>query len=221
MIDTVIFDMDGVLIDSEPIHKSINQRFFEEIGAPVSDKHYHDQFVGLPLEKMLIQLKDEFGLKPAVSELLEKCNRNCYSEFNRAPLKAIDGVEDLIREFRQKGCHLAVGSSSSPDLISLLIRKLGLSSYFEHLVSGYEVEKGKPHPDLFLHIASLFNTQPENCLVIEDSALGLEAAFKAGMKSVAYRNISSGNQNLMRAALVLDSYDPEERTRVLKAFTFR
>ena len=220
MIDTVIFDMDGVLIDSEPIHKSINQHFFEEIGAPVSDDHYHDNFVGMPLEKMLILLKEEFSLEPPVSELLERCNRNLHHEFEKASLKPIDGVEALIKEFSRRGYHLAVGSSSSPELISLLTAKLGLTDYFEHLVSGYEVERGKPHPDLFLHIAGLFNSKPENCLVIEDSALGLDAAFQAGMKSVAYRNISSGNQNLKRAALVLESYSSEERDRVLETFSF-
>lgn len=217
MIRTVIFDMDGVLIDSEPIHKSINQDFFREIGVPVSDTEYEEKFIGSPLEQMFVYLKQNNDISTSTAELTDECGKRIYKGFEEADITAAQGVGQLLNEIKNLGLNLAVGSSSSPELISLVIKKIGLNDYFHHLVSGYEVKKGKPNPDLFLHIAGLFGTDPSECLVIEDSTLGVEASHRAGMKTIGVRNISDVIQNLEKADLIVDDFSPEEMNKVLNS----
>ena len=209
--------MDGVLLDSEHIHKSINQHYFSEIGIPVSDREYEENFVGLPLRDMFVFLQKDHKLPESVDRHLEECGNRILEGFENAALTAAEGVEELLKELKARGMNLAVGSSSSPELIALIIRKIGLAGYFDTLVSGYEVARGKPNPDLFLHIGKFFSTPPENCLVIEDSTQGVEASFRAGMNTVGVKNISSGEQNLEKAGLVIDDFSKEERQSVLDA----
>ncbi|MDC7239697.1 MAG: HAD family phosphatase [Spirochaetales bacterium] len=219
LIETVIFDMDGVLLDSEHIHKSINQKFFSEIGTPVTDSEYEDNFVGLPLRDMFVFLGRENKLPDTVDGLTKKCGNRILKGFEEAELTAAAGVEELLKELKGRGMNLAVGSSSSPALIALIIEKIGLSRYFDYLVSGYDVERGKPHPDLFLHIAELFGTDPKSCLVIEDSTQGVEASSRAGMNTVGVRNISSGDQNLDKADRIIDDFSNKGRESVLQFLT--
>ncbi len=217
MISTVIFDMDGVLIDSEPIHQRVNQSFFSRIGTEVGSEFYNSNFVGLPVEQMMVYLKEKHNLKAGVPELMAECGALLYKEFEQSELVPVSGVKELLGLFREEQFNLAVGSSSSPELIRLIIGKLGLDHFFHHLVSGYEVKKGKPEPDLFLKIAGIFNESPENCAVIEDSALGLKAASLAGMPSIGVRNPSSGDQDLSLAELIVPGFGKEERGEILKA----
>ncbi len=216
MIRTVIFDMDGVLIDSEPIHQRVNQAYFKDLGTRVTQEFYQKNFIGLPVEQMLIYLKKEYTLKESVPQMLKECSDLLFRDFEQSDLTPTAGAADLLGELKSRGCNLAVGSSSSPELIALIIRKLGLSDYFDHLVSGYQVERGKPHPDLFLKIADIFGTSPGECAVIEDSALGLEAAHAAGMKAVGVDNPES-MQDMSRASITVGGFTPPEREEILSA----
>ncbi len=215
MIDTVIFDMDGVLIDSEPIHWKVNQDYFASIGAPIGDDDYSDRFVGLPLDKMLEHLKETHGLTRSVEEMFNENMENHVVAFSKADLVAVPGIPELIRTLKEKGVNLAVGSSSSSDLISIILKKIGLWEYFSFTVSGFEVGNGKPAPDIFLEVASRFSVSPENCLVIEDSALGVQAARSAHMKVVGVRNSTSGNQDLSKADLLVQNFSEDHRNEIL------
>ena len=208
--------MDGVIIDSEPIHQRVNQAFFSSLGTPVSQEFYQNNFIGLPVEQMLIYLKKEYSLKQTVREMLKQCSDLLFQDFKQSKLVPAGGVEDLLEDLKKRKYNLAVGSSSSPELIAMIIRKLGLRDYFDHLVSGYQVERGKPHPDLFLKISGIFQTSPAECAVIEDSALGLEAAFAAGMKAVGVDNPES-RQDMSRAAITVRGFTMPERERILSA----
>ncbi len=215
MITTVIFDMDGVLVDSEPIHRAVNQDFFREIGFPVSDRAYEARFVGLPLRDMFVCLGKDGPLPDSVEALTRACSERILKGFEVADMRAAPGVELLLEELRGRGCHLAVGSSSTPELIALMLEKIGLKSRFHHLVSGYEVSRGKPHPDLFLHIAERFGSAPGECLVLEDSTLGVEASRRAGMKTIGIRNVSSATQDLRGADAVAEDFTEEGRRLIL------
>jgi len=215
MIDTVIFDMDGVLIDSEPIHQRVNLGYFNKLGVSVSQDFYDQNFIGLPLEQMLIYLKGQYQLAQSTAEMMAECTALLIEDFTRSELTPADGVEELLRTLAERKLNLAVGSSSPPDLIALIIRKLGLNQYFHQLVSGYQVERGKPHPDLFLKIAETLGTAPKNCAVIEDSALGLEAAHKAGMRAVGVKNVSS-RQDMSKATITVAGFNLAERQNILK-----
>ncbi len=214
MIDTVIFDMDGVLIDSEPIHWKVNQDYFASIGAPMDDEAYSDRFVGLPLDKMLEHLRETRGITRPLEEMFAESMANHIKAFSEADLVAVDGIRELIISMKEKGLNLAVGSSSAAELIEIILKKIGLSEYFSHTVSAFEVENGKPSPDIFLEAAARFNASPENCLVIEDSALGIQAARSAGMKVVGVRNHTSGNQDLSRADILVTGFSEEHRKEI-------
>jgi HAD superfamily hydrolase (TIGR01509 family) len=216
MINTVIFDMDGVLLDSEPIHQRVNLGYFKKLGASVSQDYYDRNFIGLPLEQMLIHLKKEYSLTKSVADMMEVCSSLLFENFTQSELAPAEGAEVLLKSLKKRGYKLAVGSSSSPELIALIIRKLGLKEYFHHLVSGYQVERGKPHPDLFLNIAGMLRVFPENCAVIEDSALGLEAAHNAGMKAVGVLNPAS-LQDMSRARITVTCFKLSERKKILRA----
>jgi len=211
MITTVIFDMDGVLIDSEPVHRDLNLRFFRSIGAPVSEEEYIAEFVGMPLEQMLHILKDRFCLTADAGELLRQSSEALIQEFGRRKLEPIGSVRNLLTGLQERKMNLAVASSSSSELIDLILDRTGLDPFFPLKLSGYQVPKGKPHPDIYLKTASELKVPPECCLVIEDSCLGIAAAASAGMTPVAYANPASGKQDLSRARFVLDSYRREGR----------
>ncbi|MBN2858936.1 MAG: HAD family phosphatase [Sphaerochaetaceae bacterium] len=214
MIDTVIFDMDGVLIDSEPIHWQVNQDYFASIGAPILDDEYSDRFVGLPLDKMLEHIKETRGIDRSIEEMFTESMANHLEAFSNADLVAVPGIPELIRALKKKGFNLAVGSSSASQLIDIILSKIGLKEYFDITVSGFEVDHGKPAPDIFLEVASRFKVNPEHCLVIEDSALGIKAAKSANMKVVGVRNNTSGNQNLSQADLLVHGFSEESRDRI-------
>lgn len=215
MIDTVIFDMDGVLLDSEPIHQRVNLGYFKTLGVSVSQDFYDQNFIGLPLEQMLIYLKKQHNLVQSTADMMAECISLLVEDFTRSELTPADGVVELLGSLAEKKLNLAVGSSSPPDLIALIIEKLGLARYFHQLVSGYQVERGKPNPDLFLKIAETLGVLPENCAVVEDSALGLEAAHRAGMKAVGVKNPLS-RQDMCKATITVNGFNPDERKKILK-----
>ena len=219
MIDTVIFDMDGVLIDSEPVHQKVNLAFFSSLGITISKEFYYKNFVGLPVEQMMVYIKKEYKVDESLPSLLNRCAIQLYKAFEETELKPVEGVEELLIACLERKFKLAVGSSSSPELIKLIINKLGLTSYFQLLVSGAEVEKGKPNPDVFLKIAEKLSVKPEGCVVIEDSALGLSAACQAGMLSIGVRNASSGEQDLGLGKIVVSDFNKESRNTILTALS--
>jgi HAD superfamily hydrolase (TIGR01509 family) len=215
MIDTIIFDMDGVLINSEPLHKSINQEYFRQLGVPVSNEEYSQNFVGLPLEQICVRLREKHTLNSSVEGMLKEIRQRIYKGFEQATLEPIHGINMLLSILTEMKLNLAVGSSSSPELISLILSRLGLKDFFLHFISGDEVERGKPFPDLFLHISRLLKTKPEYCLVIEDSSVGVRAALRAGMKVIGVKNPSSGAQKLKQADFVIPDFQSQERKRII------
>jgi len=206
MLKAVIFDMDGVLIDSEPFHLITNKRIFNELGLNVSEEEYQT-FIGTTFEYMWSTLKEKYGLPQKVSELVNMQASGIVEYLKNEKVKAIKGVIDLLSEIEKENIKIGIASSSPKEVIELVINRLGISDYFRAIVSGEELEKGKPAPDIFLEVARLLDTKPLNCVVIEDSEKGVKAAKTAGMKCVGFRNHNTGNQDLNRADLIVDEYN--------------
>jgi HAD superfamily hydrolase (TIGR01509 family) len=205
-LQAVIFDMDGVMVDSEPIYFESNGKVFERLGFSVSHDDYA-QFVGLDAGRMWARLKSQHDLPHAVADLVGMEADGMVAGLQAADLQPIPGLLDLIAVLRAQGCRMALASSSTQRVIDTVLEKLALGGVFDPVVSGEEVEHGKPAPDIFLRTAGLLEIPPENCLVIEDSANGVRAAKAAGMVCIGFRNPNSGAQDLSPADAIVESLD--------------
>ncbi|MCF7919052.1 MAG: HAD family phosphatase [Candidatus Cloacimonetes bacterium] len=205
MVEAVIFDMDGVMIDSEREHYQVEQKFFQELGIDTEALEYN-KFVGLSSKLMWTELQETFALPFTVAELMAKAAAKLQAHFEQLELNPMPGLIELLDYINERSMLIAVASSSPMGLIGLVVDRLGIRNYFDVLVSGDEVAQGKPFPDVYLHTAALLGASPEHCVVIEDSANGSRAAKKANMTCIGFRNPSSGEQDLSGCDLVVESF---------------
>lgn len=198
MLKAVIFDMDGVIVDSEPLNLMVDKRLLQEYGIAVSDDDLLP-FVGISNPDMWSQLKIRFGLPDTLSNILHMHDRIKLELYKNVTIVPIAGIVPLLQQLKERGVATAIASSSPRLFIELIMERLSLQSFFQTYVSGEEVANGKPSPDIFLKAAGLLWAPPEACVVIEDSAHGVQAAAAAGMKCIGYANPHSGEQNLSDA----------------------
>ncbi|MBE7900703.1 HAD family phosphatase [Paenibacillus polymyxa] len=206
-VKAVIFDMDGVLVDSEPIYFEIERSSFAHFGAPMTEEEHHT-YVGVTLESMWRQVLDRHQLTHTLEEALAYHRKNVMQTITaHEGLVAINGLERWLDWLQEKGIPVAVASSSPRSLIDLIMEKTGLGRYFDIRITGEEVSQGKPAPDIFLYAAELLGTAPAHCIVIEDSRNGVHAAKSAGMRCIGLHNPGSGQQDLSKADHNIFSYD--------------
>jgi HAD superfamily hydrolase (TIGR01509 family) len=197
----VLFDCDGVLVDSEPLAIRVLVEGLAAVGHAIDEASASERFLGRSLAAVQASLREELGFAlPA--ERLEAMRRNLFDLFRRE-LKPMPGVFEALDSLRIPYC---VASSSLPERIRLALKVTGLLPRFEpHLYSAAMVAQGKPAPDLFLHAAAGMRVAPEACLVIEDSAPGIEAARKAGMHVFGFLGGSHARRPGYRAWLAAAS----------------
>jgi len=206
MIHTVIFDMDGVIIDSEPVYFEIDKQMFEELNIAVSFEE-HCSYVGTSSQNMWDAIINKHGVINQREELMKK-EYGLYMEYlaNANDLQPIDGVIELINDLHKSNFNLILASSSQRETIDIILDRFNISSFFVARISGSELAHSKPHPEIFLRAAELIRSEPGQCIVIEDSRNGVTAAKAAGMKCIGFLNPSSGDQNLTDADLVIGSF---------------
>ncbi len=178
-----IFDLDGVLIDSGEFHRRSWHRLAQEVGAPMSDAFFRETFGqnnGQILPRLLGRALEAEELR-GLSERKEAL----YREEARGRIRLCAGAEPLLAALRERGFRLAVGSSTPRSNMDFFRRELGLDRLFDALVDGDDVTRGKPDPDVFLEAAERIGVPPARCIVFEDAPAGLEAAARAGMRSIA------------------------------------
>jgi len=178
----VIFDMDGVLIDSEPIHFEAMRALLAGHGVTLRPVH-EASFVGCTDREVFRVVKGHYALAPSEADLAAEWIARVVELLGR-PLVPLPGVPDVLHLLRRAGARLALASSSAPAIIAATLRGLALSETFEFVVSGHDVRAGKPAPDIFLEAARRLDVPPDECLVIEDSFNGLTAAIAAGMRCI-------------------------------------
>ena len=206
MIQTVIFDMDGVIVDTEPVHHYAYLQHFKALNIDVSPEMY-TSFTGNSTKNIYEKLKVLFDLKENVNDLVET-KRNLFNDaFDRKEdLYLLDGVLDLIQDLHQNGMQLVLGSSSAKVTIDRIFRRFDLHQYFSHIVSGEDFPKSKPHPAIFLHAAEISKTSTRNCIVIEDSTNGVLAANAAGIYCIGYDSVNSKMQDYSTANRVVSHF---------------
>ncbi|MFM2030552.1 MAG: hypothetical protein RI927_172 [Actinomycetota bacterium] len=182
MFDGVIFDCDGVLVDSEKIGVHIDRKVLAEVGINFTVEEVVANFMGKS-DKYFIETVESMIGKPVPNNWLEEISRR-YQEAFENELTPVPGIVAALDELELPHC---VASSGSHEKMRFTLGKTGLLERFENkLFSSTQVERGKPHPDLFLFAAKQMGWEPERCLVVEDSHAGVEAGLAAGMKVAAY-----------------------------------
>lgn len=206
MVKTVIFDMDGVIVDTEPVHKYAYFKHFEELKIDVSEELYAT-FTGNSTKNVYQKIKDQFGIFTEVEELVLRKRSLFNDAFDTKPdLELISGVENLIKDLHESGIELILASSASKSTITRVFNRFNLDQYFSHKVSGEDFPKSKPDPTIFLHAASLSKNQKEDCIIIEDSTNGVKAACAAGIYCLGYNSENSKLQNLEGASVLVDDF---------------
>ena len=198
--------MDGVIVDTEPVHHYAYNQHFEQLNIEVNAEMYAS-FTGNSTKNIFERLKIQFNLAEEVNALVET-KRNLFNDAfdSKKDLYLLDGVEDLIKDLYDNGMQLVLASSSATVTINRVFNRFGLHKYFTHIVSGEDFPKSKPHPAIFLRAAELANTPVENCIVIEDSTNGIMAAKAAGIYCIGYDSFHSKLQDYSLADVVITDF---------------
>lgn len=206
-IKCVIFDMDGVIIDSEELHKKAYYKTFTSLGLDVSTKLY-DSLTGSSTINAFQKLVKHFQLDKNPEDLVQQKRAYYVDMFENDPtLHLVDGVEDIITYFYDKKITLILASSSAMVNINRVFKRFCLDQYFKAKISGADLKASKPHPEIFEKAAALSGFSKENCIVIEDSDNGIKAANDAGIFVFGYKNPLAGNQTLQNANAVIHHFN--------------
>jgi HAD superfamily hydrolase (TIGR01509 family) len=200
--DLIIFDCDGVLVDSERLSIRIDALFLDRLGWPMTEQEVIDRFVGRSDADMLADIEAHIG-GPISTDVHREFDR-VYRETFEAELKPVDGIVEALDEIAAAGIRICVASSGGHAKIRRSLELTGLTRYFDdRIFSSADVVHGKPAPDLFLHAADRMGASPARCAVVEDSAFGVEAAIAAGMLAFAYAGGVTTADRLARPGVVV------------------
>ncbi len=206
-IHCVIFDMDGVIVNTEPLHKTAYFKTFKSLNLVVSDKLYHS-LTGVSTLNAFQKLVAHFNLTQKPEELV-LIKRAFFNDLfiNDESLKLIEGAKEIIKYFYDKGILLVLASSASHNTINSVFSRFDLDTYFIGKLSGADLKASKPHPEIFEKAVKLSTISKENCIVIEDSDNGVLAAKNAGLYCVGYKSEHSKMQTLENADLIINNFE--------------
>ncbi len=210
MLRAVIFDFDGVITDSEILHLEAFNRVLAQYDVEITVEDYYKDYLGLTDVECFKALADEGRLKVETQEIenFVKQKNEIFEETLKADSRIIEGVVDFLEMLRQNSVRMAICSGSLLAEIELILKQAQLGRFFEVIVSADEIEKGKPDPEGYLLALERLNQNdnnailPDECIVIEDSHWGLEAAKAAGMHTVAVTNSFDAEQLALAERIV-------------------
>ncbi len=183
-VKAVIFDLDGTLVDSEPNYSKADDVLFEEYGIPALSEDMKKKYVGIGTLEMMEDVKKIYGMNESIDILVAKKNKY-YLEIAKKNTIVFPEMYRFLQLLKENNYLLAIASGSSSEIIDIILAITNLREYFDVIVSADEVEKGKPAPDVFWEAAKRLGVPFKNCLVMEDSVHGVEAAKRASMYCMA------------------------------------
>lgn len=203
--------MDGVLIDSEGLYKTLEQKLFEEVGARVSHEE-HVSYQGSSNSVMWSLIREKHHLAPSTEELVRVTEEKVIDYFSS--LSAIDpmpGVIEILDFLKGKGVKIALASSSSIDVIRLVLEKTAMKTYFDAVTDCTEAGAGKPDPAIFRLTQQKLGIPKENCVIIEDSTNGIRAANAAGIYCIAFNGPGSEHQDQSASKMIISKFADLQR----------
>lgn len=206
---TVIFDMDGVIVESEDFHCDAWIKAYKNIGINISRDYYFSKICGkhgLVSTRLVLEEFKHPSSDAHFRELLVMKKDHLASEMMRRVIQPRKGVVELITQLSSKGYKLGLGSTTSMIAVSAVLSTLNIDDKFNVIIGGEGVKVGKPHPEVYLNIARLLEEDPYHCVVIEDSKTGITAAKSAGMKCIAILNSRNKADELQHADIVVGSF---------------
>lgn len=217
-LKAVLFDMDGVIVDTEPLHRKAYFKTFEDLNINVSEEFY-SSFTGLSTKKVCEILKATFDL-PISAEEISSIKRKYFKHFfdYDTDFDLLPGVLNLIKNYHENSIKLILASSASENTINWVFEKFNLNPYFSGKISGDSLKESKPNPEIFEIAAKLSGEKKENCIIIEDSTNGILAAYLANIFCVAYKSEHSNNQDYGKANLVISDFKEIETEKISKYF---
>ena len=195
-MDAVIFDLDGLLADTEIISLKVYQELLKDFGIPFTEETYSREYSGHREEENVQRFLDTYDLPWNFDQTLEKV----YELEARILAKGVNlkkGAKNLLAFLQREGIPIALATSSVESRARIILDSNGILSLFDHLVFAKDLKRSKPYPDIFLKACSDLNVLPENCLVLEDSEAGIEAAYRAGIPVVCIPDLKMPAQSFL------------------------
>lgn len=208
MLKGIIFDMDGVISDSERLYVEVKNEVLGKFDIHDIPLEYHLQFVGTTHEYQWEHMSKRFHLEHvSTEEYLEVFYEVKNRVFEEEGVVPIEGALDFIARLKEHGYKLAIASSSTIDEIEMTLQRYGIRQQFDAITSGWEVEHGKPAPDIFLLAAKRLGLEPAECMVIEDSPNGAKGAIDGGIFCLGFRNAKFPLNDMKMADAVYEKHD--------------
>ena len=195
-MEAVIFDLDGLLADTEIISLKVYQELLKDFGIPFTEEIYSREYSGHREEENVQRFLDTYDLPWNFDQTLEKV----YELEARILTKGVNlkkGAKSLLAFLQREGIPIALATSSVESRARMILDSNGILSLFDHLVFAKDVKRSKPYPDIFLKACSDLNVLPENCLVLEDSEAGIEAAYRAGIPVICIPDLKMPAQSFL------------------------
>jgi len=219
LLKAVIFDMDGVIIDSEPMHARAAILALEKFNVTITLDYIND-FIGSTTYYMCQKMIDDFNIDATWEELLAANVEMKQSLLSEEGHTVVPYIIDLMKSLHTNGMKLMIASSSPSDSIEEVMESLHIKHYFTGYISGMQVVNPKPAPDIFLAAAKQLQLAPDDCIVIEDSTNGVNAAAAAGMSCIGFVNPNSGKQDLQKATFLVEGFDEVDYDFVNQVFQY-
>lgn len=215
MLKAVLFDMDGVIVDTEPLHRKAYHQMFDDVDIVV-DEDLYSSFTGQSTINICKRLVDYYGLNVTPEYLVSLKRKHYKYFFDNDELDLIDGVLDRIKDYHANNMTLVVASSASMPGIIQIFERFNLNQYFSAKFSGADLKESKPHPEIFLKAAESTGFKKSECLVIEDSTNGIKAAHAANIFCVGFKSPHSSHQDYSLANKVVSSFEEISYSKIAK-----
>ena len=193
----VIFDMDGVIFDTERVYLEIWQSVFEKYGYKMT-KELYVNVMGTGRKNVIKTFLENFGDDLPIEKMYEEKDNQLFYIIENQGIPLKEGVKELFSMLKEKNYKIALATSAKRERVEKQIKDKWLKESFDAIVCGDDVEKGKPSPDIFLKAAKKIDVEPENCFVVEDSPAGIKAAFSGGMKGIHVEDLKAADEDILK-----------------------